>query len=212
MRMSQPGWVDVTRMITPGMPVYPGDPKPEIVTSRDQDGIAVSRIVMLTHIGTHLDLPPHVDARSESPSEGRVLRALNGRAFVLRVRGRSSPLISLATLRRTLREPPRRLLIRCDPSAAKYRGLTPEAARWLSGRTLLVGTDALSVDPPGKDLAAHRILLESGTLILENLLLTRIPEGRYHLMALPLRIGAPDGSPVRALVRPIRNLPRGGRS
>jgi len=210
MRMSVAGWIDVTRVITPGMPVYPGDPQPEIVTSQDQEGITVTRITMLTHVGTHLDLPPHVDARSGLPSEARILHAMNGRAVVLRVSGSSSPLISLDELRRTLRGSPRgRLLIRSEPSDEGYRGLSGEAARWLAGRALLVGTDAASIDPPGRGLEAHRILLGSGTLILENLLLAKVPPGSYHLFALPLRLEAPDGAPVRALIRRIRTRSEG---
>jgi arylformamidase len=98
---------------------------------------------------------------------------------------------------------PRRLLIRSDPPRGGRGALTPEAARWLSGRTLLVGTDELSIDPPGGSLAIHRILLGSGALILENLSLASIAAGTYDLIALPMRLGAPDGAPVRALIRRV---------
>lgn len=206
MRMSQGRWIDVTRRIEVGMPVYPGDPEPDIVTSTDHDGISVSRITMLSHCGTHLDLPGHVDARHAPLPEERILRALNGRAIVLGMRRSSTSPISLEALKRGLQgHPPQRLLIRTNPEGESYRALAPGAARWLAGRTLLVGTDALSVDAPGGELSAHRILLGSGTLIIENLLLANATAGLYHLMALPLRLGVRDGAPVRALIRPIRS-------
>jgi arylformamidase len=205
MPRTRAGWIDITQIITPGMRVYPGDPKPRIVTARGSDGIAVTQVTITTHIGTHCDLPPHVDEEFESVSEARILHALHGRVVVIRVRGSAADsAITLDALKRALRgRPPRRLLIRSDPSRPGHGCLAPEAARWLAGRTILVGTDELSIDPPGEDLTVHRILLGSGTLILENLLLAKVPAGPYHLIALPMRLGAPDGAPVRALIRPI---------
>ena len=40
-----------------------------------------------------------------------------------------------------------------------------------------------------------------GIVIVEGLWLESVPEGRYELMALPLRIEGADGSPLRAVVR-----------
>ncbi len=205
MPRARAGWIDVTRKIAPDMEVFPGDPRPRLETDRDSDGVAVTRLALTTHVGTHCDLPPHVDARFEAPTEGRILHALRGRAVVIRARGAGAePSLSLEALRRAVGgRAPLRLLIRSDPSRGGRGHLTPEAARWLSGRSLLVGTDELSIDPPGAGLAIHRILLGSGTLILENLCLANIAAGSYNLIALPMRLEAPDGAPVRALIRPV---------
>ena len=62
-----------------------------------------------------------------------------------------------------------------------------------------MGTDALSIDPPGVD-EAHRTLLGAGIWIIEGLRLAGVPAGRYELLCLPLRLAA-EGAPARALLR-----------
>jgi len=65
----------------------------------------------------------------------------------------------------------------------------------------LVGLDVPSVDPPeSKSLANHHRLGEKGIYILESLDLRGAKPGRYELIALPLKIGGADGSPVRAVL------------
>jgi len=88
--------------------------------------------------------------------------------------------------------------------------LLPDAARRIARMgVVLVGTDGMSIDPAGDDdLPAHRILLEAGIVLIENLDLTHAPPGRYELIALPLLIPGADGAPVRALLRPGKALPR----
>ena len=67
----------------------------------------------------------------------------------------------------------------------------------------LVGIDYLSVDRYGDGTyPAHRTLLRSGVLILEGIDLAHVAPGRYVLFALPLKIAAGDGSPVRAVLLP----------
>src|SRR5690625_3582348 len=69
----------------------------------------------------------------------------------------------------------------------------------------LVGVDTPSVDPiSSKDLVGHHALHERDIYILENVMLDGIEEGDYELIALPLALEEADGSPVRAVIRPIK--------
>lgn len=62
-----------------------------------------------------------------------------------------------------------------------------------------------SVDPiTSKSLDTHHALHKHGIHILENLMLDDVSPGLYELIALPLRIAGADGSPVRAVIRPIK--------
>jgi arylformamidase len=54
-----------------------------------------------------------------------------------------------------------------------------------------------------KTLPGHHALHRNGILILEGLDLSGVPDGLYELVALPLRIGNGDGSPVRAALRTV---------
>ena len=53
--------VDLTHNLRNGMPVYPGDPSPsfELYRSLEKDGVNLTKIVMGSHTGTHLDAPKH---------------------------------------------------------------------------------------------------------------------------------------------------------
>ncbi|WP_135854000.1 cyclase family protein [Halorussus salinus] len=88
--------------------------------------------------------------------------------------------------------------------------LTREAAATCADRGFHVGMDALSPDPSPSEretaeetepegVPAHRELLGSDRLVVENLTgLAGLPE-RFELRAYPLALAAADGSPVRAV-------------
>jgi arylformamidase len=89
--------------------------------------------------------------------------------------------------------------------------ISPGGARELVRRSvLLVGTDALSVDPVGDaGLPAHRELLAAGIVVLEGLDLSAAQPGRYQLIALPLLIPGADGAPARAVLKSSGSSRRG---
>ncbi len=80
---------------------------------------------------------------------------------------------------------------------------------WLSENgVVLVGVDVPSVDHlDSKTLPIHHALGTHGIRILESLDLSGVPEGLYELIALPIKLVAADGAPVRAILRewPSRN-------
>ena len=80
--------------------------------------------------------------------------------------------------------------------------LSPLAAHPDRGKgCILVGTDAMSVDPgDAADLPVHRTLLSRGVAILENLDLSSAMPGIYQLVALPIRFRELDASPVQAIL------------
>ena len=68
----------------------------------------------------------------------------------------------------------------------------------------LVGIDTPSVDPAEvRDLTAHHQFLHRNVAILEGIVLTDVPDGRYELIALPLKLAGFDASPVRAVLREL---------
>lgn len=59
---------DLTRLIRPGMSVFPGDPMVESVPAaeHDIDGYGVTRWTFGSHVGTHIDAPRHLFADGKS--------------------------------------------------------------------------------------------------------------------------------------------------
>jgi len=66
-----------------------------------------------------------------------------------------------------------------------------------------VGIDYLSVQRFSDEPDTHRILMEAGVAILEGLDLGEASPGRYHLIALPLRLAGAEAAPVRAVLEAI---------
>ena len=149
---------------------------------------------MSAHVGTHADAPSHV-VESAAAIGDVALDPYIGRARVidLAVKGE----VGADAL------PPRSLRVRRVLFRSKGRAfLSPLAALRLVERgAILVGTDALSIDPAdAEDLPAHRTLLSRGVALLEHLALDAVEPGDYQLVALPLRFDDLDASPVRAIL------------
>jgi arylformamidase len=94
-----------------------------------------------------------------------------------------------------------------DPTSFNedFVALSPEAVDALGARGVgLVGIDTPSVDLfDSKDLPAHQACLRHDMAILEGLVLDRVPDGVYELIALPLKLQGFDASPVRAVLRSL---------
>jgi arylformamidase len=204
---------DVTLPIRSGMADWPGDPQVQIervYSVAAGDAASVSRLSMGSHCGTHVDAPRHLFP--DAPGvDALALDALVGPAYVAHVPSRD--LITAADLSALpLPQGCSRLLLRTSNSDRRilhrtafcqdYVALSEEAARWLAERCfLLVGIDALSIDPfeqaAGK---AHRILLLNQVIVVEGLDLEAVPQGNYMLYCLPLKVKDADGSPARVIL------------
>lgn len=188
--------------------VWPGDQAVELgwtLERRQGDSVNVAALRLSVHAGTHADGPLHV--RDAGPSIGAMpLDAYVGPAVVIDARGREALTPELLDAIDLAASP--RILFRTreaiDPETFPETVAPVSVAlaeRLGEAKARLIGTDAPSVDPvDSKTLDAHRTLIRSGVAILENLVLTHVPPGRYTLVALPLRLVEADSSPVRAIL------------
>ncbi len=89
-----------------------------------------------------------------------------------------------------------------------YVALDASAAQFLvSAGVTMVGVDYLSVGVfEGDGPETHKLLLGAGVWIVEGLDLSRVGEGRYDLVCLPLPIAGSDGSPARVVIRACLTL------
>ena len=207
-----PDILDISLPISPDMPVWPGDPRPELepVASLPRHGVQVSRLILSTHTGTHLDAPRHF-IEGGATVDQLDLAALLGPCRVIEVTMHGSH-ITPEVLRTFNLEPAARILLKTENSrrpvppafTPDFIALDPAAADYLLEREVrLVGIDGPSVDAwTATDFPCHRRLLAAGTLILENLRLQHVKPGTYDLIAIPLNLVGADGCPVRALLLP----------
>jgi arylformamidase len=205
--------IDISRLLETGMAVWPGDTafKLETMLERRQgETVNLTTLTLSAHTGSHADAPRHFT--DDGPTmEQAALRPYWGPALVVTVEKESGPLVPADFAANDLRGAIR-LLVRTpagqlDPDVFPEQFVypSPELADYLGGLDILLyGTDAPSMDAvDSKTLPGHNALLRNGIAILEGLDLTQAPDGRYELVALPLKITGGDGSPVRAALRTL---------
>ena len=207
-----PVYYDISLPVSAEMPVWPGDPaiRIEKVSSARHNGFNVSRLEMGTHTLTHMDAPRHVKDRG-TPVDRLPLDLLIGPAVVVEPRYEGN-LITATDLGELGIRNTERLLIRTRNSElwmggpyefeSDFVSLTKDAARWLVSRGIkLVGVDYLSIEAlDSEELEVHRTLLENDVVVVEGLNLSQVPEGRYQLICLPLKVRGGDGAPARVVL------------
>jgi arylformamidase len=204
---------DLTLTISPDIPVWPGDPSVDLKrVSKIEEGANanVSHIKMGVHTGTHVDAPFHFLENGKTVEE-MPLSTLMGRAYVVHLKD-SVDLITAEILENADIPPrTRRVLLRTSNSAFWAKGHLPfqenfvaideGAAEYLVKRGVkLVGVDYLSVAPFKNSAPTHKILLESGLVVVEGLDLSKVSQGRYNFYCLPLKLAGSDGAPARAIL------------
>ena len=205
---------DISPKIGPGFPVFPGD---TAYAQRwtwkigDDGPVNVSEITLSPHTGAHTDAPLHYDASGASIAEVPVETYL-GPCRVVHAIG-CGELVQPAHLRDHLSGTPPRVLIRTYRSApqshwdAAFAALAPASIDLLHEHGVrLIGIDTPSIDPErSKTLDSHQRVRTHKMSILEGIVLDDVAAGDYELIALPLKLGGCDASPVRAILRELRS-------
>lgn len=204
---------DISRTISPGLAVWPGDSAFRFEHAlRIADGASVNltTLTLSAHTGSHADAPYHVADGGLHPAD-LPLEKYMGPADVVSI-GRRSGGITPADFDGRDLTGMQRLLIHTWVSdlpdgtwPEDFPFPTVELVDWLAARgAVLLGLDSPSVDRfDSQDLPCHHRLQRHGIVNLETLCLAGVPDGRYELIALPLKIAGVCGSPVRAVLREI---------
>ncbi len=201
---------DISLTFEPGMLVFEGDPPFAAHCSHlisRGDPFNLTALSFGSHTGTHIDAPRHFNDQGLAVDEVSLAHVF-GPARVLEIPGKEA--IQAEDLRPFEIQRDEIILLKTRNSRflqerqfrRDFSYLTLDAARHLADSGILtVGMDYLSLEKFGsQDFAVHHILLDNNITILEGLVLTDVPAGDYHLIALPLKIKEGNGSPVRAIL------------
>lgn len=173
--------------------VYPGDPRPEkqlVYSTGEGDLYNLTTFAMCAHNGTHVDAPFHF-LHNGKTVDRMDLSVFVGACFVARHRGDVTAADAEEILRKAAGA--QRILI-----AGKVT-VTAEAAEVFgAGGIKLLGNEGQTVGPEDAPMQVHLILLGKEVALLEGIVLTGVPEGRYFLSAAPLNLGGTEGAPCRA--------------
>ncbi|MCS7223493.1 MAG: cyclase family protein [Armatimonadetes bacterium] len=223
--------IDLTHTLSPGIPVWPGNPPFELKNlARHDQGYYANAFSCAEHTGTHIDAPVHFISQQRYASD---IPALNlvGEARVIDIRRAVSKNPDYALTSRDVLDhearfgtiPPRSFVIartgweerwsrpkdyvnQDEGGVMHFPGFSPDAIALLLTRGINgVGIDTLSIDPgPSKDFAAHKVLLKAGKIAIENLTnLRELPPRGASLIVGALKIREGSGAPARvfALIR-----------
>ena len=204
--------IDISPLIDERIAVWPGDTPYARTMNLDMAAganLTLSDIRTTVHVGAHADAPSHYSASGEDIAQ-RSLHYYVGACTVVHVENARGRRITPRDLEGK-RIMATRVLLRTgtfpDPCAFNedFASLSGELVDWLHGLGVItIGIDTPSVDPfDDKVLEAHQALLRHDMANLEGLVLNDVAEGRYELIALPLRLARADGSPVRAILRTL---------
>ena len=204
---------DISITVREGAPVWPGDTPTScrwMASIGQGASVNVSAMTLSPHAGTHADAPLHV--RDGWPGSHELpLEIFCGEAVVISLPTGDEEigpddlvdLLPDGDIERVLLKTGRTVALGTFPDA--WPTLSEQSARLLLGRGVrLLGVDAPSVDQrESKSLPVHHMIFSGGAFVLENLDLRRVPDGRYELLAFPLKVMALDAAPVRAVLRDL---------
>ena len=217
---SQERVVDLTLDLFEGMQTFPSGNHPKFSLEKHVNisdvGRQVSKMVLGTHTGTHIDAPSHFIHEGVNITQ-IPLSTFIGPAYMvclLDIPDRAS--VGLDLLRdRIATSGAKRLILNfgwssrlgCDHYFMDHPYLTLEAAKWIvdSGVKLLgmdtpQPDDPRSVEKKNPDSPVHKLLLGSGVVLLEYLCnLDQLKKNKFEIAALPLKLCGADGSPVRCV-------------
>jgi len=211
-------WIDVSIPFREGMVVSRNDIKVKIERRSSIELGAranTSAIHMGVHVGTHMDSPRHVFVNGKSIDQMPLDIGI-GPARVLEIS--DSEAIKPEELKQWNIKRGERILFKTRNSLKRWQNdtfeggeyvyITRDAAHLLVDLDVkLIGIDYLTVGglqemhKEGPD--THQILLGAEIWLLEGLDLSGVSAGKYDLICLPLKFVQTDGSPVRAVLRPI---------
>lgn len=176
--------------------IFPGDPSPHrksLMSTADGDVCNLTEFSMCAHNGTHIDAPYHF-LEDGKTVEKMGLEPFVGDCFLARCNGNVTAADASAIMEKArTANAAERILI------AGKATVTAEAARVFAAAGIkLIGNESQTVGPENAPKEVHLILLGAEVILLEGIVLTDIPEGRYFLSAAPLSLGGCDGAPCRA--------------
>ena len=183
-----------------GCKVFPGDPSPKktiLQSMKNGDLYNLTEFSMCAHNGTHIDAPFHFF------KDGKTIDLIDLESFVgIACVTEHSGVISADDALRIIEkaqeqstEASKRILIKGNAE------VSVEAAKiFAKSNILLLGNESQTVGPENAPMEVHQILLSAGTILLEGIRLTNVPDGVYFLNAAPLNLANIDGAPCRAIL------------
>jgi len=201
-------YIDLTHIFDTDMPVYPGDPIPELVQIADlhKEGYTDYQIKTGMHVGTHMDAPLHMLEGGKWLSDITVEKFI-GKGCLIDARGAS--VVSADFLEKSGAKKDDIVLVMTGFSEKyrqpEYYEKYPEIGEDFAGKAIELGVKIVGMDTPSPDrppFKVHKLLLGKEILIIENLtnLKSLIDAKDFEIFALPAKLHT-EAAPVRVIAK-----------
>ncbi len=201
-------YIDLSRKIDHGIPVYPGDMEVSLIQEKniEMDKYTAYSFSAGLHAGTHIDSPMHM-LKGERTMEKYPLACFAGRGCLIDARGEIDIDYKTEYDNKVCQGDIVLLFTGTEQFYGtkdyyqKHPVITEKLAHFLVSREIkILGVDMPSPDYP--PFAVHKHLLSNNIFILENLanLKQLLDVEQFEVFAMPLKICA-EASPTRAFAR-----------
>ena len=199
---------DISTLIHPDMIVYKNKPEKKpvitVVSDYEKSSSYESKALLDMHVGTHMDAPLHMIKDGTTIDNQDLYQCVTDcKVFDLT---HVEEKIQMSHIKDYKIEKNDFIIFKTKNSYAKefdfkFVFISTEVAEFLAEKKVKgVGIDALSVERDQPNHETHEALLKNNIAILEGLSLKDIKEGKYFLIALPLKIKGAEGAPSRAIL------------
>lgn len=211
--------VDLSLVLNPETPIYPGDPKPEmsVATTIENDGYNLFNLILGTQTGSHIDAPYHFDNNGKTV-DNIDLKLCFGTGLVIDVSNKkSNEPIFLEDIIPFSANIEHCSIVLFKTEWDKNKGtdlffehpyLSVEAGEYLLNKGIkTVAIDTINLDKTGgTSFPIHAMYAEADGIIAENLAnFGSIDFEHPTISILPLNLAGCDGSPVRAVAMNIEH-------
>ena len=200
---------DISREIREDMVVWKNKnikkPKIDITSTIKKNSANESRFHLDSHIGTHVDAPFHFLQNGKKIDAVSVDKFL-GECIVIDLSDIKNRGIEKRDLIKAEIRKDDIVILRTSNEYKKtfdfnFVYLTETGAKFLASKNIKgVGINALGIERSQSDHGTHNALLGKNIEIFEGLELSKINEGRYFFIGLPLKVKDGDASPIRAVL------------
>jgi len=187
---------DVSMLISEDVQVYKNkeEKKPKFINASNFSNASAyeTQVLINLHTGTHMDFPLHMipDGKtSDTLDLSKLIRPV--KVFDLT---HVHEVIDQKDLQTLDLQPQDFVLFKTQNSYQdtfnfKFVYVNQDAASYLASKGVVgVGVDALGIERDQSGHPTHHILMNQDVIIIEGLRLKDVPEGRYHMFALPIKM------------------------
>lgn len=195
--------------ISPSMTVYKNkeSKKPvfSLVSSQDKgDSTNETAVTFNVHSGTHVDFPRHIQKGGKTSSGFdattflRSVKVFDLTHLIDAIRASDLVLLDIKKGDTIFFKTTNSYEDKFNPS---FVYLKESAATFLASKQIFaVGIDALGIERDQPGHLSHNILMNAGIYIIEGLRLLEVKQGKYNMLALPLKLDDVDALPLTIIL------------